>query len=61
MDIKREIIIYHSEKKKEISILPTDTEIMIFSKIKVAVNEKKPNFVFFPIKFSIEKLKNDKN
>lgn len=61
MDIKREIIIYHSEKKKEISILPTDTDIMIFSKIKVAVNEKKPNFVFFPIKFSMEKLKNDKN
>ena len=61
MDIKREIIIYHSEEKKEISILPTDTDIMIFSKIKVSVNEKKPNFVFFPIRFSMDRLKNDKN
>lgn len=61
MNIQREIIIYHSEEKKEISILPTDTDIMIFSKIKVSVNQKKPNFVFFPIKFSIDKLKNDKN
>lgn len=61
MEIQREIFIYHSNEKKEITILPTDTDLIILSKIKVSVNEKKPIFVFFPIKFSMEKFKNDNN
>lgn len=60
MEIQREIIVYHSNEKKEISILPTDTDIIILSKIKNVVNPKKPNFVFFPPTFSMEKFRNNK-
>lgn len=61
MEIEREITIYPSNEKRKISILVTDTDNIILSKIKVMVNENKPIFVFFPKNFSMSKFKNDKN
>lgn len=61
MEIEREITIYPSSEKKKILILVTDTDNIILSKIKVAVNESKPIFIFLPKNFSMSKFKNDKN
>ena len=61
MEIQREIIIYHTNEKKTISILPTDSDNIILSKIKSVVNKQKPTFVFLPLQFSIQKLKENEN